>query len=85
MVNTSAYTEMKETGKGEDDDRDVRGPMLGARIGNLMRCAVVMQVEDRSRSEIKGCDVYDWIYRLKANVTEDLRQKRLIVLLNVCD
>ncbi|KAJ7917124.1 hypothetical protein B0H13DRAFT_1870643 [Mycena leptocephala] len=75
MVNTSAYTEMKETGNGEDDDRDVRGPMLGARIGDLMRCAVVMQVEDRSRSEIKGSDIYDWIYRLKANVTERIYDK----------
>ncbi|KAJ7912386.1 hypothetical protein B0H13DRAFT_1874896 [Mycena leptocephala] len=56
MVNTS-----DETRNGEDDDRDVRGPMLGARISDLMRCAVVMQVKDRSRSEIEGCDVYDWV------------------------
>ncbi|KAJ7856146.1 hypothetical protein B0H13DRAFT_1902796 [Mycena leptocephala] len=65
MVNTSAYTEMKETGNGEDDDRDVWGPMLGARIGDLMW----------SRSEIKGCDVYNWVYWLKANITERIYDK----------
>jgi hypothetical protein len=46
---------------GGEDDRDVRGPMLGARIGDLMRCAVVMQIEDSYRPEIKGYDVYDWV------------------------
>ncbi|KAJ7797490.1 hypothetical protein B0H13DRAFT_1934133 [Mycena leptocephala] len=49
MVNTSAYTEMKETGKGEDDDRDVRGPMLGARIGNLMRAQNFRKFSNMSR------------------------------------
>jgi hypothetical protein len=33
--------------------------MLGACIGDLMRCTVVMQIEDRSHTEIKGDDVYD--------------------------
>ncbi|KAJ7934430.1 hypothetical protein B0H13DRAFT_2305858 [Mycena leptocephala] len=75
MINTSALTEMKETANGGDDDRDVRGPMLGARIRDLMRCAVVMQIEDRSRSECKGNDVYHRIYRLKANVTERIYDK----------
>ncbi|KAJ7844854.1 hypothetical protein B0H13DRAFT_1908680 [Mycena leptocephala] len=65
----------KETAKGGDDDRDVHGPMLGARIGDLMCCVVVMQVEDRSHSELKGNDVYDRIYRLKANVTERIYNK----------
>jgi hypothetical protein len=51
----------KETANGGEDDRDVHGPMLGAWIGDLMRCAVVMQVEDRSRSESKGYNVYDWV------------------------
>ncbi|KAJ7817217.1 hypothetical protein B0H13DRAFT_1923074 [Mycena leptocephala] len=66
---------MDETAKGGDDDRDVHGPMLGARIGDLMCCVVVMQVEDRSHSELKGNDVYDRIYRLKANVTERIYNK----------
>ncbi|KAJ7896903.1 hypothetical protein B0H13DRAFT_2338099 [Mycena leptocephala] len=70
MINTSALTEMKEMVNEAEDDRDVRGPMLGACIRDLMRCAVVMQIEDRSRPEIKGYNVYDRIYRLKANITE---------------
>jgi hypothetical protein len=44
---------------GAEDDRDVHGPMVSARIGDLMCCAVVMQIEDRSRPEIKGYNVYD--------------------------
>ncbi|KAJ7793899.1 hypothetical protein B0H13DRAFT_1935345 [Mycena leptocephala] len=75
MTNTSAPTETKETAKGGDDYRDVRGPMLGARIEDLMCCVVVMQVEDRSHSEFKGNDVYDRIYRLKANLTERIYNK----------
>ncbi|KAJ7914039.1 hypothetical protein B0H13DRAFT_1873383 [Mycena leptocephala] len=53
-----------------EDDRDVRGPMLRARIRDLMCYVVVMQIEDRSRPEIEGYDVYDRIYPLKANITE---------------
>jgi hypothetical protein len=52
----------KETANGVEDDRAVRVPMLGARIGDLMCCAVVMQVEDRSRSESNGYDVYDRVH-----------------------
>jgi hypothetical protein len=74
MVNTSAYTEMVSdisTCSISTDCVPERNWEWGrqrqgcagtnARIGDLMRCAVVMQVEDRSRSEIKGCDVYDWV------------------------
>jgi hypothetical protein len=42
-----------------EDDRDVHRPMLSACIRDLMRCVVVMQIEDRSRPEIKGYDIYD--------------------------
>ncbi|KAJ7911721.1 hypothetical protein B0H13DRAFT_1875556 [Mycena leptocephala] len=58
-----------------NDDRDVHGPMPSARIGDLMWCTVVMQVDDRPRSEIKG---YDRVYCLKANITESLDKSDLL-------
>jgi hypothetical protein len=62
LVHFVLTSDQKETAKGGDDYRDVRGPMLGARIEDLMCCVVVMQVEDRSHSEFKGNDVYDRVH-----------------------
>ncbi|KAJ7912632.1 hypothetical protein B0H13DRAFT_2271439 [Mycena leptocephala] len=44
--------------------------ILEGQIGDLMRCTVVMQLEC---SGDKGCEVYDRIYRLKANLTKRIR------------
>jgi hypothetical protein len=61
LVHLVPTSYQKGTANGGEDVRAMRGPMLGARIGDLMCCTVVMQVEDRSWSESKGYDIYDCV------------------------
>ncbi|KAJ7828401.1 hypothetical protein B0H13DRAFT_2437820 [Mycena leptocephala] len=54
--------------------RPTLGSKLDVQIGDLIRCTVVLQLEGRSCSQCKGHDVYDRIYRLKADVIRKIFQ-----------
>ncbi|KAJ7852591.1 hypothetical protein B0H13DRAFT_1904493 [Mycena leptocephala] len=64
VITTCTRTTMIDT----VGSRPTLGSRLNVQIGDLIRCTVVLQLEDRSCSQCKGHDVYDRIYRLKANV-----------------
>ncbi|KAJ7677870.1 hypothetical protein DFH06DRAFT_1121432 [Mycena polygramma] len=63
MVTVSALTEKMETAIGASVSDKFRGTAIA---GDLLKCKVVLQREDRHRSNGKCVQVFDRTYRLKA-------------------
>ncbi|KAJ7924619.1 hypothetical protein B0H13DRAFT_1863845 [Mycena leptocephala] len=58
IITTCALTKMNVVESGANAGRAVRGQNLEAQIGDLMRCTVVLHLENRSCSGCKGHEVY---------------------------
>ncbi|KAJ7881228.1 hypothetical protein B0H13DRAFT_1891436 [Mycena leptocephala] len=54
------------------DGRPTLGSRLNVQIGDLIRCTVVLQLEDRSCSQCKGHDVYDKSHPFRLHEPPDI-------------